>query len=53
MSDDWGTMPGENYEIDTGVCPFCGSELNSRELCVDCDDAEYYCPNCGWVDCTD
>jgi hypothetical protein len=50
MSDDWGTMPGENYEIDTGECPFCHSELRTRDLYADCDEAEVYCPNCGWTE---
>lgn len=50
MSDDWGTMPGEqDWDFADGECPFCNCQLKSKKIFADCDDEEIYCPECGYV----
>jgi predicted RNA-binding Zn-ribbon protein involved in translation (DUF1610 family) len=41
---DFVAMPDDN------CCPFCGHEMHSRELFAWADEAEIYCPDCGYVE---
>lgn len=51
MSDDYEPDEASFLIYEEGHCCFCGAALRSREMFAGCDDAEIYCPDCGYVEC--
>lgn len=39
----------DRSDCDDDCCPFCDSTLESRPVLPNCDDAEIYCPECGYT----
>lgn len=41
--------PWDREDCEDGCCPFCDAQLESRPVLPNCDDAEIYCPECGYI----